>query len=100
VVPFLPGAAEIRSRRDLENLMKKSLAPSDLDLTAFHPLGTCRIGTDPEMSVLSPEHETHGVESLYVADGSAIPSSLGVNPQLTSMAMAHRAGEAIDARLG
>jgi glycine/D-amino acid oxidase-like deaminating enzyme len=99
VFPFLPGAEEIRSRRDLEHLMKKSIVPSDLDITAFHPLGTCRIGTDPEMSVLSPDHEAHGIESLYVTDGSAIPSSLGVNPQLTIMAMAHRAGEAIDARL-
>ncbi len=99
VFPFLPGAEEVRSRRDLENLMKMTFAPSALDITAFHPLGTCRIGTDPEMSVLSPHHETHGIEALYVTDGSAIPSSLGVNPQLTIMAMAHRAGEAIDARL-
>ena len=99
VLPFLPGAEEVRSRRDLERLSRLRLSASDLEITAYHPLGTCRIGTDPSMSVLSPEHETHGVESLYVTDGSAIPSSLGVNPQLTIMAMAHRAGEAIDARL-
>ena len=32
----------------------------------------------------------HGVEGVYVADGSAAPSSLGVNPQLTIMALATR----------
>ena len=99
VLPFLPGAEEVRSRRDLERLASLHLSASDLEITAYHPLGTCRIGTDPSMSVLSPEHETHGIEALYVTDGSAVPSSLGVNPQLTIMAMAHRAGEAIDARL-
>jgi choline dehydrogenase-like flavoprotein len=32
----------------------------------------------------------HGVRGVYVADGSAVPSSLGVNPQLTIMALATR----------
>ncbi len=99
VLPFLPGAEEIRSKRDLKRIFEGSFSARDLEITAFHPLGTCRIGTRPENSVLSPEHETHGVDSLYVVDGSAVPSSLGVNPQMTIMAMAHRAGEMIDSRL-
>ena len=71
-------------------------------MTAFHPLGTCRrIGADPgKTSVLGPDHEVNGIERLFVADGSAVPSSLGVNPQVTIMAMALRAAEIVDARLG
>ena len=42
----------------------------------------------------------HDVEALYVCDGSAVPSSLGVNPQMTIMAMALRAAEIVDTRLG
>ena len=52
-----------------------------------------------QASVLGPDHESHEVERLYVADGSAVPSALGVNPQMTIMAMAHRVAELIDARI-
>ena len=45
--------------------------------------------------VLGPDHETHEVQSLYVCDGSAIPSSLGVNPQITIMALAKRVARLI-----
>ena len=45
------------------------------------------------------EHRVHGTENLYVVDGASVPSSLGVNPQVTIMAMALRAGALLDARL-
>lgn len=100
VFPFVAGHHEVSTKADLEALKRRSLRPSDIEVTAFHPLGTCRIGTDPGRSCLGPDHEAHDVAGLYVADGSAIPSSLGVNPQMTIMAMALRTGEIVDSRLG
>ncbi|MGO9711598.1 MAG: FAD-dependent oxidoreductase [Polyangiaceae bacterium] len=99
VLPFLAGTDEVRTKGDVERLRSRSVSASQIEVTAFHPLGTCRIGADPETSVLGPDHEVHGVEGLYVADGSAVPTSLGVNPQMTIMAMALRAAEIIDTRL-
>jgi choline dehydrogenase-like flavoprotein len=99
VLPFLPGMPEVSSMRDVAALRALSVSPSDIEVTAYHPLGTCRMGTDPRTSVVGPDYETHDVESLYVADGSVVPSALGVNPQLTIMAMALRAAETIDRRL-
>jgi len=84
---------------EVVTLRAMDLSPSAFDITAYHPLGTCRIGTDPKTSVLGPDFEAHEVERLFVADGSALPSALGVNPQLTIMAMALKAGEIIDRRL-
>jgi choline dehydrogenase-like flavoprotein len=62
----------------------------DLKLMAFHPLGTARADADPASGVLDPDLRVHGVEGVYVADGSVMPSSLGVNPQITIMALATR----------
>jgi choline dehydrogenase-like flavoprotein len=51
------------------------------------------MGCDPARSVVGPTHESHDVRRLFICDGSAVPSSLAVNPQLTIMAMATRAAE-------
>ena len=62
----------------------------DLKLMAFHPLGTARADARPTRGVIDGDLAVHGVRGVYVADGSAVPSSLGVNPQLTIMALATR----------
>jgi choline dehydrogenase-like flavoprotein len=62
----------------------------DLKLMAFHPLGTARADARPTHGVIDGELQVHGVPGVYVADGSAVPSSLGVNPQMTIMALATR----------
>jgi choline dehydrogenase-like flavoprotein len=62
----------------------------DLKLMAFHPLGTARADARPAHGVVDGSLQVHGARGVYVADGSAVPSSLGVNPQLTIMALATR----------
>jgi len=62
----------------------------DLRLMAFHPLGTARADARASHGVLDDELAVHNVRGVYVADGSALPSALGVNPQLTIMALATR----------
>jgi choline dehydrogenase-like flavoprotein len=64
----------------------------DFTLMAFHPLGTARADRDPSRGVVGEDLRLHGTEGLYVSDASVIPSALGVNPQITIMALAHRLG--------
>jgi hypothetical protein len=99
VFPFIHGHDELRDEGDLARLRAAKLSPGDIEISAYHPLGTCRMGTDPTRSCIGPDGEAHDTQALYIADGSALPSSLGVNPQLTIMAVALRTAEAIDARL-
>jgi choline dehydrogenase-like flavoprotein len=56
----------------------------------FHPLGTARAHADPARGAADPDLRVHGAENVYVADGSAVPGALGVNPQITIMALATR----------
>ncbi|MDO8188790.1 GMC family oxidoreductase [Conexibacter sp. JD483] len=67
----------------------------DLKLMAFHPLGTARAHRDPAQGVVDQDLRHHEVEGLHVADGSVVPSALGVNPQLTIMALATRLAYAL-----
>jgi choline dehydrogenase-like flavoprotein len=75
---------------DITPLQQARVRPRDLTLMAFHPLGTARASTDPARSVLDADLQVRGTPGLYVCDGSAVPSSLGVNPQITIMALATR----------
>lgn len=74
---------------------KLRLRNKDLDLQAFHPLGTCRMGADPREAVLDPFARVYGLDNLFVVDGSIFPTSLGINPMLTIMAAAHKISEHI-----
>ncbi len=59
---------------------------------AFHPLGTARAHRHPARGVVDQDLKLHGLDGLYVSDASVIPTALGVNPQITIMALAHRLG--------
>ena len=71
----------------------------DFMLYAAHPMSTCRMGTDPNTSVVDANGESHAVEGLSIADASVFPTSLGVNPQLTVMALANQIGRGLAQRL-
>ncbi len=61
-----------------------------LRLEAFHPMGTARMDADPRRGVSDTDGAVHGAAGLYIADGSLLPSSLGVNPMITIIAIASR----------
>lgn len=59
---------------------------------SHHVQGSCRMGGDPARSVVDSNCQSHDVNSLYVMDGSVIPSVIDVNPSLTIMALSRRLG--------
>jgi len=78
----------------LERLDLSGLKPSDVHWTAFHPLGTCRIGDAAADGVVDARGRVHGQDRIHVCDGSVLPASTQVNPQLAIMAVArHVASE-------
>ena len=65
-------------------------------LTSTHTQGGCRMGDDPERSVVDRNCESHDVKRLFVGDGSLVPRTLSVNPSLTIMALATRLAEHLE----
>jgi choline dehydrogenase-like flavoprotein len=78
------------SRNHGAPLRNLRLRARDLKLMAFHPLGTARAGVDPDRTVVDEDLRVHCTDNVWVSDGSVVPSSLGVNPQETIMALATR----------
>ena len=66
-------------------------------LASTHVQGTCRMGSDPERSVVDADGQSWDVKRLYVGDGSLVPRTLSVNPSLTIMALASRLAEHLHA---
>jgi choline dehydrogenase-like flavoprotein len=95
LMPALFGWHDIRSRQDFERFKQAKLDAGDLLLTSYHPLGTCRMGADPHKSVVDMNHQAHDLPGLFIVDGSTVSGPLGVNPQLTIMALATRAADRI-----
>jgi cholesterol oxidase len=86
--------------------MGSAFSPNPFAMTAFggnriiaHPLGGCAMGETADDGVVAsdgrvfdPTKGPRGVhEGLYVCDGAAVPSSIGVSPLLTITALAERA---------
>jgi len=87
----------VKNEAELEAMLASEVAPHDFELTAQHPMGTCRMGYDEDLSVVREDGRVHGYDNLYVVDSSVIPSSIGVNPMLTILAVAEVIGQALTA---
>ena len=61
-----------------------------LECASQHPLGSAQLGSPAEHAVVDGDGRVWGVDGLYGADGSVLPTSLGVNPQLAIMSVATR----------
>jgi len=65
------------------------------DVDTSHLMGGCRMGDDPDDSVVDKDGRSWSIPNLWICDGSLFPTSGGVNPSLTIQALACRMGERI-----
>lgn len=94
---YLPHATFPQFRADrgeaalddlLERYAKLRWEPHDVSLFTAHQMGSCRMAGRRQRGPVGPDGTVWTVRNLYVADGSVLPSSSGVNPMITIMGMA------------
>lgn len=86
---------EINSPDEIKKIYDSGIKKEEIEIPTVHAFATCRMGANPKRSVVNPWCESWDVEKLFVTDSSSVPSSLGVNPQETIMALATRTGQYI-----
>jgi choline dehydrogenase-like flavoprotein len=89
---LLPFATlpELKSSADLARIDEHSVPKEALELFTVHLMGTARMGKSRKDSVVGPTGELWDLPGCYVADASLFPTAIGVNPQITIMALATR----------
>lgn len=79
--------------------MGVTLDPSTLTLrppgSDMHEASTCRMGNDPATSATNRHGQVHGVQGLYVADNSVLPTLTAAGPTLSNIALAIRLADHI-----
>jgi choline dehydrogenase len=62
--------------------------------TSYHPIGTCRMGNDPQ-AVVDASLRVHGVEGLRVCDASIMPTMVGSNTNAPSIMIGEKASDLV-----
>lgn len=91
IIPNTFKYYEFRTPEELQKLPDLVSDASDITLGTGHPQGGNVMSKDPAVGVVNNEFRVHGYDNLFLCDASVFPSSIGVNPQLTVMALAHYA---------
>lgn len=82
-----------KSVDDLAEIEHTQSSRSTIELFTVHMMGTCRMGSRSSFSVVNLNGELWDLPGCYVADASLFPTAIGVNPQVTIMALATRVAQ-------
>ncbi len=85
-----PGAA-VESDAEIDAFVRETVQ------SAYHPCGTCRMGTDA-LAVVDPETRLHGIDRLRVVDSSIMPAITTGNLNAPTIMIAEKAADAIRGR--
>ena len=91
MVADMYDTAEAILRSAKAEIMPFKRGSTDINGSAIHEHGTCRMGADPKLSALNGFCQSHDVPNLFVVDGAAFTTASEKNPTLTILALAWRA---------
>ncbi len=80
--------ANVRTDDDIRAMLRERVD------TVYHPVGTCKMGTDA-MAVVDPSLKVHGVQGLRVVDASIMPTLIGGNTNAPTIMIGEKAADMI-----
>lgn len=89
LLPFA-DLPEIGSADELGRIAARPRRADGIELMTVHIMGTARMAADPHAGATDASGAVWGTEGLVVGDASVLPSSVGVNPQVSIIAMTLR----------
>jgi len=89
IYPSVTGVSPVKAPSDLARL-PTALPPKRSSLMTIHLFSSCPMGERRDRCAVDSFGKLHGIDGLYVADGSLLCSAPGVNPQGSIMAFARR----------
>jgi choline dehydrogenase-like flavoprotein len=96
VMPNSFSYYEYRTAADMKSRFRKDIKSSrDISTGTGHPQGGNVMSSDASSGVVDPGFKVFGFDNLFICDASVFPTSLGVNPQITVMSLAHYAAPLI-----
>ncbi len=95
---YRPGMSE-SIEGYMGRLDKQGWGPHQTAFFSYHQMGSARMGSDRQTSVVNENNECHTTPGLFVTDAAAFPGASGVNPMITIQTIAHRAAGYIATRL-
>ena len=91
VMPLHEDAKPLRRWKDAKSLIESlSMQVLRTRMASAHVMGGCTMGADTRISVIGGDGRHHQFDNLWVFDGSAFPTSIGANPQLSIYGMVAR----------
>jgi len=84
--------SDVKTDDDIRKLLRARVD------TVYHPVGTCKMGTDA-MAVVDPKLRVHGLAGLRVVDASIMPTLIGGNTNAPTIMIGEKAADMIKAEL-
>lgn len=90
---------EARFEAYLQRVRGEGLQTAKMQIFSAHQMSSCRMAATPDEGPVSPSGELFECAGLFVADGSVLPTSLGINPMVSIEAMSHMIAQNVARRI-
>ncbi|NMO04068.1 FAD-binding protein [Gordonia sp. TBRC 11910] len=88
--PFAPWTRGEDLETFIAAVSEIPIGPGGIPVFSAHQMSSAKLGADPTTAVADTEGQLHDTRGVWIADASGMPTCSGVNPMISTMALARR----------